>query len=561
MAVLIQFTTVLIRIDRLEAASPGGIAALQARWSPSWRDDHLLAVAFMDDGARDLGAELERMGLILRDTSSGKRVWRDICVIDYYEGPTNPCPWLGYDPAGHVAWLEGTIPGAVVGPPHRHEEAPLRASPQKFQQLVQEQHVRKEPVPKQPAAPASSHEDTLLPLSQRIAAALLHLIPRSAKLEALIFAAHFPQPGQVVTAGLILHDLQGERRAIRFTQAGEEANRLLTTCSRYPSGQRLTSIEIKIAADGQTTTSFGAAPPRGAEALQAYMHSLYGSIPDAPAPTRRGQGGFFGWLRALFAPRPRHYFLPTLQHRPQSEPLSMLLDLLDGIHEDWDNELPAPATSSSSAPAPRPPGPAFDLGELHRLEADRAAPALRPLPSNTAESLVGKHLVIPAEEGVLLGEARDFRRVALVELHRLRPTLRFDPIKERLSRDLGPGLGELSFAVWNGNISRLNLVGQDVPTFEALLASLQPVLVALGGMGPIVSALGASGGPAQVRDVKPIPLDELRAYLARGSAHGSLVYPCWLLGGPPHTKVGLDLSVGLVDGHPSFGYYVSVSLR
>ncbi len=71
MAVLVQFTTVLIRIDRLTAVDPRGIAAIEARFTPSWRDDHLLAVAFMDMGARDLGDELERMGLILRDTSSG----------------------------------------------------------------------------------------------------------------------------------------------------------------------------------------------------------------------------------------------------------------------------------------------------------------------------------------------------------------------------------------------------------------------------------------------------------------------------------------------------------
>ncbi len=167
--------------------------------------------------------------------------------------------------------------------------------------------------------------------------------------------------------------------------------------------------------------------------------------------------------------------------------------------------------------------------------------------------------MIPAEEGVLLAEARDFRRVALAELHRRRPTLRFDPIKETLSRDLGPDLGEMCFVAWNGDVCRINLVGRDVRTFDALLASLQPVLVALGGMGPIVSALGSPGGPAGIREVKPIDLGELCTYLVTDSPHGRRVYPCWLLGGPPHTKVSLDLSVGLKDGQPSFDYAASVA--
>jgi len=195
----------------------------------------------------------------------------NLCVVDYYEGPTNPCDWLEYDPARHVAWLKGSAPGELAGPGHRHEDAPLRVSPEKFQQLVE----------RQSAALVPSHEATLLPLTRQLAAELLRLIPTSAKVEAVIFMAHFPRPGQPVHAGLILHALAGELRALRLAHLTEEARRLVAQISRHKSSQPLTSIEIKIAAEGQTTTQFGTAPPLSAEELEARL------LPGPGVPSRR----------------------------------------------------------------------------------------------------------------------------------------------------------------------------------------------------------------------------------------------------------------------------------
>jgi len=143
------FTTLLVRIDRLRAVTSDGVVDIMKRWSPCWHDQHLVAVAFMDMGAADLAAELERWGLTLRDTSSGTTMWQDICVVDYYEGPTNPCPWLEYDPVEHIAWLKGTPQGRVAGPEHRHEDAPMRVAPDKLQQWTQHQY----PAPARPQEP------------------------------------------------------------------------------------------------------------------------------------------------------------------------------------------------------------------------------------------------------------------------------------------------------------------------------------------------------------------------------------------------------------------------
>lgn len=565
MAVLVQFTTVLIRIDRLTAASPRGVELVQANWSPSWRDEHLLAVAFMDMGARDLAQELEAMGLVLRDLSSGVRQWRDICVVDYYDGPTNPCPWLEYDPTRHVAWLKGQAEGGVVGPEHRHEEAPVRVSPAQFQQLMQQQHpAAQQPAAAAPAAPrrkAVHHEAVLLPLTQQIADQLLQGIPLSAKIEAVILLAHFARPGEVATTGLVLHELDGEQRAMPLRIVAE-ARRLLDACSRYESGNRLTSIEIKIAGDGECITSFGIAPPKSIDELKAHLERIYGNVPAARAPTLPASRGFMGWVRGLFGPKLKLHPQPALRHRPQREPLSLLLDPLTGIHEGWDEDAPPSAAQGSSAsavPKPSPAQAASLLAQLHGLEAARTGTAAAPVAAApVAAASSGEHLVVPEREGVLLAEARAFDRVPLSELHRSRPQLRFDAIEERLVGDLSAhGLGELHFGSWQGNLHRIDLHVDDIPGFDALLVRLQPVLTALGGLGPITSALGTTR-PGQIREVTPVTLAELRQYLVADSPYGSKVYPCWLLGAPPHTRVSLHLSVRLVEGRQVHGYVATI---
>lgn len=200
------------------------------------------------------------------------------------------------------------------------------------------------------------------------------------------------------------------------------------------------------------------------------------------------------------------------------------------------------------------------LAQLHRLEAEREVPApgTAPPPVIRGEPVVGEHLVIPAEEGVLLAEARALRGVAVAELPRVRPELRFSASAGRFVRDLGPGLGALEFSEFDKYVTGVGLEVAGSPTFADLVERLPPVLAALGGMGPIACALGTLH-PAQVREVRPVALAEVAATLVPDSPHGRRVYPCWLLGGPPHTRVGLDLGVEVVDGRPSFGCRAWVS--
>ncbi|WP_434427333.1 hypothetical protein [Nannocystis pusilla] len=565
MAVRIQFTTLLIRIDRLLAVAPDGVAGITARWSPSWRDEHLLAVAFMDMGARDLAAELEGMGLVLRDTSTGQRVWQDIAVVDYYDGPTLPCAWLECDVARHVAWLAGTVPGPVAGPETEHEEAPVRISPDKFQQLLQSQHPHLFAPPAAPAEPSRSrrtrpgeHEAVLLPLTQQIAAELLNIIPLSAKIDTIVFIAHFPRSGEVVKAGVVLHEIDGELRSMTLPPLTSETRRLLEQLSRYDSGNRLTSIEIKIAGDGRVTTDFGIAPPKSPEELEDLLRRRFGSVPTAKAPRAPAPTGFFGKLKAMFGAGPRVTLhpQPSLRHNPPREPLSLFLDPMNGIQEGWDHESP-PADAANASTSARPAGgaPVFDLAALHDLEAQRVAGTPAPRPAGFTPT--GPQLVVPAQDGLLAAEARGFRRLAFAEFHRERPDLRFDAGDERLVRDLGP-LGELHFTAWNGNLNRADLYVKDLPSLDDLLARLQPVLAALGGLGPVTCALG-SRTPAGITDPQPVTYDELRRYLVPDSPFGTKIYPCWLLGAPPHTKVSLDLGCGLPDNRPAFSYLVTIT--
>ncbi len=123
MAIRIQFITVIVRLDRI-AAAPGLEAELAHRFPNAWRDDHLWAFAAMVPPHHIISV-FEAAGLTLRDFSSGERRWKDVCIVDYYNGPTNPCDWLSVDDHQKIAWLAGTAPGAVAEPTRLHEANPV----------------------------------------------------------------------------------------------------------------------------------------------------------------------------------------------------------------------------------------------------------------------------------------------------------------------------------------------------------------------------------------------------------------------------------------------------
>lgn len=125
MAVLVEFTSIIvpIRIIREKCGSGRWESHYSKQASCCWHDKHLFRMGAMIpyDIARRL-REWEAEGLSLRGGSREHPRWQDVCVVDFYEGPTLPCSWLEFDPLAHCVWLAGKPRGAIVGPKGREIE-------------------------------------------------------------------------------------------------------------------------------------------------------------------------------------------------------------------------------------------------------------------------------------------------------------------------------------------------------------------------------------------------------------------------------------------------------
>jgi hypothetical protein len=122
--VLIEATSVVVRLSAIEASYPGGWKAFVAD-APNATlcgDGHLARVGFMDPSdVEGFVRRLERRGLrYLVDGSA-----RDFLVVDQQLGPTAPCDWIGFGRAdlppgsGHEVsgcWLLGESRDCLVTP-------------------------------------------------------------------------------------------------------------------------------------------------------------------------------------------------------------------------------------------------------------------------------------------------------------------------------------------------------------------------------------------------------------------------------------------------------------
>jgi hypothetical protein len=147
MAVKVQFITIVVPIARINTSTePGGFAGLLTREADSlgkrfWHDEQLYATAVMSPtDAQSVMEEWEAKGLVGRTSTDDSRQWKDLCVVDYYQGPTLPCNWLEWDPGSHSVWMKGTEPGVLASPDHRHEANPVLITPAMMQKLGK--HVR-----------------------------------------------------------------------------------------------------------------------------------------------------------------------------------------------------------------------------------------------------------------------------------------------------------------------------------------------------------------------------------------------------------------------------------
>ncbi len=118
MAVLVEALSVIVPVDAVTSAFPGGLEAYD-RECPNGTfctDGRLTRIGFMapPDVARFV-ANLESLGLVF--IANGRA--NQILVVDQITGPTVPCDWFvgGRHPLGYSAgWLKGTEPGPLATP-------------------------------------------------------------------------------------------------------------------------------------------------------------------------------------------------------------------------------------------------------------------------------------------------------------------------------------------------------------------------------------------------------------------------------------------------------------
>jgi hypothetical protein len=62
-------------------------------------DDYLYRIGAMNTfDVEQIIQYWKQKGLKLTGKRKGSEYWRDICVVDTFEGPTLPCDWLEFDP-------------------------------------------------------------------------------------------------------------------------------------------------------------------------------------------------------------------------------------------------------------------------------------------------------------------------------------------------------------------------------------------------------------------------------------------------------------------------------
>lgn len=95
----------------------------QGKLKSVWHDDYLITIGgIMSPG--DVEREvlmLEELGLIPFEEKDGQKLWKDLCVTSFLEGPTLPCSWIKtetnpFNVANSCAWLKGKEKGEIVSP-------------------------------------------------------------------------------------------------------------------------------------------------------------------------------------------------------------------------------------------------------------------------------------------------------------------------------------------------------------------------------------------------------------------------------------------------------------
>lgn len=100
MAVELEFISLIIPIEKIEKKYPGGFNKYKSDNSQSigrriWYDKYVVR-----DGAMNpmdieyMVKQWEELGLVGIIEENGKKQWKDLCVVDFFNGITLPCNWL-----------------------------------------------------------------------------------------------------------------------------------------------------------------------------------------------------------------------------------------------------------------------------------------------------------------------------------------------------------------------------------------------------------------------------------------------------------------------------------
>jgi hypothetical protein len=142
MAVRIKFLSVVVPIERINGSTlPSGLDGLVAQYGAAqgksfWHDESLyVEFAMNPNDVQAIVQRWESLGLTSKVETNGVRTWKDLCVVDFYQGPTLSCSWLNYDANQHLAWKKGTEPGQIIGPDLEGDANPLFVHQQQMAQL------------------------------------------------------------------------------------------------------------------------------------------------------------------------------------------------------------------------------------------------------------------------------------------------------------------------------------------------------------------------------------------------------------------------------------------
>lgn len=123
MAVACEFIDIIVPIEKIDEAYPGGFAAFKDQHADMfsgrlWHDEHLFRDGAMSPQDAKVAVDfwrehgLEPMGC---DTN-GAPFWNDLCVVESARnGPTLPCNWIEFSLAERCVWKSGTEIGEIIG--------------------------------------------------------------------------------------------------------------------------------------------------------------------------------------------------------------------------------------------------------------------------------------------------------------------------------------------------------------------------------------------------------------------------------------------------------------